>query len=1282
MGSIEHNSDQHHSHHHSHHSHKLHSHSHGRGKEDRFYVLHTDSHRDLKMVVPAERNAHASNSPSASHGLRVIHNEKANTSDPLSAREFARRKLESQEIQNMKAARLINSRGSGSPESARYRSFSVADSTISGISERPRYSHFHNESIQSDISMRTLDPMKAHAGIPDEIPAESGSKMLERRGTRSRNLESRRKPPPGSNSVVSGNSGRNVANAGLESVRHEIGESGNEGNGVEHDVKSGQTRGEEKAEIINDENSKATQGAEGEKTALLDESEEKGRGSGLVVSEMKLSSKGDSLEGLQEKKDSQEVSESNPEEVIGKNDGVHEVKQSDGTSKEHGSGLNDKADSSETQKDNESRNGDLKNKDVLTEPAKDDTQSTTSSSITDFLGSVDGMSSLDRNLTDDFEEAFGKDIADDSVEKSGSYENMGSYGEIGGRRGREKSGDYEKIESYGQPDNNYKPDNDYKPDNNYKPGNNYKPDNNYNPDNFEQSELESQNVKKPELNFESASLDLSDGRESAETRTASLEKTPVPGDNAAQMETPIVSRLATECVYSESDSEEESPVENRDTSLKRLSMSHRMIADLQNELPEEVLGSSVGSRASDLGVGDSPVSKMISSSPISADGKQQKIPEAESEAEEEQAAEITSESRAISPITSDVTDEDQFMDAEEALMKTPLEKGQAIFSRPSMSIVSGRRVKLNDEDSFYSVSSSADNTQQTIMKPESEGTSPVAWKKLQVDVPRNIVGNSQVKLVSVGLGVDSKSSVSVAEHPYTGSRSGTPGTNSSASVISSTRNLILPTPIEERSRTFQAANPGDANDEQLILSPPRSVSAYSSGFGGSYSEGENAGNGIANGKKIGDERSDDERENGGKSSVESSSHENTNVSDNMSVNQRNNADTSNDNGSDSDDELSFVAKSPYHHHPLNVQHADQPRKMVIVNPSEGSTASSGSQDEPADIIPSSGIPLPTEASSRGSFSSDETGVSSKDVAKTSSERTSTCDADAATSSVRTSHPQAASAEHNVEYSGGSGDISSIPKTYDRREQPVVEPLAHSAASSSRKRLPLDIPNEGRGRRSISISTANPGLFDNAHTKERIMYANGSGTTANTQQAAPPAPQRKQQLVFGKKIESDKQPPEGKGQKSLYVERLRGIGLVSYTRQQPSYKVLPVAIRPIRSRHRRTPSHQATIASIQSSLKHGTLRPKTRMLASEIDESELPDSKLSHDLSKTKVPTDPDAEIIEVTNQLRRLTADPAQLSRRESSLDRFSSVRSARGLSMNGRALKLFVANPDENDEN
>lgn len=1263
MGSVEHNSDQHHSHHHSHHSHKLHSH--GRGKDDRFYVLHTDSHRDLKMVIPAARNVHTSNSPSASHGLRVIHNDKANTSDPLSAREFARRKLESQEIQNMKAVRLINSRGSGSPESARYRSFSVADSTISGISERPRYSHFHNESIQSDISMRTLDPMKAHAGIPDEMPAEAGCKMLERRGTRSRNLESRRKPPPGSNSVVSGKSGRNVANAGLESGRHEIVESGNEGNMVEHDVRSGQTRGEEKAEIINDENSKATHVAEGEKTALLDETDEKERGSGLVVPEMNLLSEEGSLEGLQEKNDSQVVSEGNLGEVIGKNEGVHEVKQSDGTSKEHGSGLNDKADFSETQKDNESRNGDLNNKDILTEPTKDDTQSTTSSSITDFLGSVDGMSSLDRNLTDDFEEAFGKGIADDSVEKSGSYQNMGSYGEIGDRGSREKSGDYEKIESYEQPDNNYKPDN-----------------------NFEQSKLESQNVKKPELNFESASLDLSDGRESAETRTASTEKTPVPGDNAAQMETPIVSRLATECVYSESESEEGSPVENGDTSLKRLSMSHRMIADLQNELPEEVLGSSVGTRTSDLGVGDSQVSKIISSGPISVEGKQQKIPEAESEAEEEQAAEITPGSRAISPITSDVTDEDQFTDAEEALMKTPLEKGQAIFSRPSMSIVSGRRVKLNDEDSFYSVSSSADNTQQTIMKPESERTSPVAWKKLQVDVPRNVVENSQVKLVSVGLGVDSKSSVPVAEHPYTGSRSGTPGTNSSASVISSARNLILPTPIEERSRTFQVANPGDANDEQLILSPPRSVIAYSSGFGGSYSEGENAGNGIANGKKIGDEGSEDERGNDGKSSVESSSHENTNVrdntnvGDNISVNQRNNADTSNDNGSDSDDELSFVAKSPYHHHPLNVQHADQPRKMVIVNPSEGSTASSGSQDEPADIIPSSGIPLPTEASSRGSFSSGETSVSNKDAAKTSSERTSMCDADAATSSVRTSHPQAASAEHNVDYSGGSGDISSIPKTYDRREQPVVEPLAHSAASSSRKRPPLDIPNEGRGRRSISISTANPGLFDNAHTKERIMYANGSGTTANAQQAAQPAPQRKQQLAFGKKIESDKQPPEGKGQKSLYVERLRGIGLVSYTRQQPSYKVLPVAIRPIRSRHRRTPSHQATIASIQSSLKHGTLRPKTRMLASEIDESELPDSKLSHDLSKTKVPTDPDAEIIEVTNQLRRLTADPAQLSRRESSLDRFSSVRSARGLSMNGRALKLFVANPDENDEN
>lgn len=168
---------------------------------------------------------------------------------------------------------------------------------------------------------------------------------------------------------------------------------------------------------------------------------------------------------------------------------------------------------------------------------------------------------------------------------------------------------------------------------------------------------------------------------------------------------------------------------------------------------------------------------------------------------------------------------------------------------------------------------------------------------------------------------------------------------------------------------------------------------------------------------------------------------------------------------------------------------------------------------------------------------------------------------------------------------------------------------------------------------------------------------------------------------GVKAEEKPTNSQGLGQKSLYIERLRGIGLSSYTGQQPSDKVLPIAIRPDRPHHRRTPSHQATIASLQSSLKHGTLRPKTRMLASEIDESELPDSKLSHDLAKTKVPTDPDAEIIAVTNQLKRLTADPAQLTRRESGVNRFSSVRSARGFSLSGKQLKLFIANPDESDE-
>ncbi len=1240
MDSVEHSSEQNHSHHRSRHSHILHSHS--KRKEGKFYVLRTGSHRDLKMVVPAERKVETSNSPPPSRGLRVLPSEERNVSDPLAAREFARRKLESQQIQNMNAARLINSGNSGSPERAKYRPFSMADANIDGREfENSQYSHLHSESIQSDISTWTLDPKKARASNLDETSVGTGSRTLERRGTRSQTLEFRRKPPPGVKNAALGKSERNVVKSGSEAVKQDnnrrrahdkearknvsqsekrkmIG-TANQRSSVEKDIEAGLKSREKRAEMKDGGNTKQDKAGNSVRTSKPAD-----------VNARNATSKeaGGRLQPVEELSDRIQR-EIDHLKRLSMGDGMHFVE----IIKDEQRGT-----------DNASEEGVLGDKSTLSESNKDVDQSTTSSSVPDFLEGVDGMSSLDKNLTDDFDEQFGNDVADASLKPASRRVFNGK------------------------------------------------------------NELELPSVKEPlhVLEPTNPGLEYTGRNVNRKSRTASIESTLVVNDNSPQLKTPVVSRLGTECTYSDSASDEEfsdeddREFESNRRSLQRLSMNHRMIADLQNELPQEVLGSSSGSKKSRPVVGDSSVSKKFTNihrssvegkrpvesersvghhRPIRNDSVKRNFPT-------ENIPMENNASHGILPIVSDGTDEDQFTDAEEALMKTPpQEKNQGFFPRSRNSILSGKRVQLNDEDSFHSAFSSANNTPQ--MKLESEKTSPMAWKRLQVDVPKSAAQNSQIKLIATGGGPDvnnTSSRTSLGEHPYSASCLATP--NSSASVVStSTHNLILPTPIEERSRSLQVVD-SEASGGQSILSPPRSLAGFSPHLSNSYGDMGN-GSGIHNGK---DNDDDDE--------------------------------------SDSGDELSFIAKQQYNHH-LDLQHREQPRKMVIVNPSEGSTISSQSRssegdDFADDNVPSIVIPLPTEAMSRGSFESVsegsssgsvdiarmKTSISDGEVTRTNSEATNTDEEVYAKNSCSScasetvfardqeitptyeKPPSSVGNRMEGEETGKSllapYDITGIPKTYDRREKPVVEPLAHSVASVSRKRQPLDIPNEGRGRRSISISTANPGLFDNTHTKERIRYANGSGGSATPQQVALNSSQQSnngsvaqgKHLRFSKSIPEE---PEGKGQKSLYVERLRGIGMVSCIRQQPPYEVLPVAIRPIRSKHRKTPSHEATVASIQSSLKHGTLRPKTRMLASEIDESELPDSKLSHDLSKTKVPTDPDAEIIEVTNQLMRLTADPVRLSRRESNLNRFSSVRSARGLAMNGKSLKLFVANPDQN---
>ncbi|QPG74557.1 hypothetical protein FOA43_001888 [Brettanomyces nanus] len=459
---------------------------------------------------------------------------------------------------------------------------------------------------------------------------------------------------------------------------------------------------------------------------------------------------------------------------------------------------------------------------------------------------------------------------------------------------------------------------------------------------------------------------------------------------------------------------------------------------------------------------------------------------------------------------------------------------------------------------------------------------------------------------------------------------------------SSSRELILPTPIDEQGEGFRTP-PSHEHNESLVFSPPRSL-ILSSPMTDRYPE-------------------------------------------NFEVDGSSNTTSAED---DDEGELSFVARSPYQSVRGVINEPQSVHKMVVVNPSEGSNQSSprmndGSGTEIMALQESSSVTSSTTSTSE-SVNTPKVekemlvipgGAALASEAQPMESRSSASNHNRGSFSFSTTSSSAAAAAAAV-----AVGATVIPTTYDRREEPVVEPLAHSSVvpvaavapgqtgeSIKRRRPPPDFPSEGRGKRSISVSTANPGLFDSTATKSRILSANEDGRKVEDG------------FVRFSGLETE---PKDKGRKSLYIERLRAGGMASFTAQEPSYRVLPIAVRPTNPGHRRTPSHQATIVSLQSSLKHGNLRPKTRMLASEIDDSELPDSKLSHDLAKTKVPTDPDAEIIEVTNQLKRLTADPAQLirySQDQSGLNRFSSVRSAKGLSLGGRDLKLFIANPDESDE-
>ncbi|KAG7814348.1 hypothetical protein KL921_000622 [Ogataea angusta] len=224
-------------------------------------------------------------------------------------------------------------------------------------------------------------------------------------------------------------------------------------------------------------------------------------------------------------------------------------------------------------------------------------------------------------------------------------------------------------------------------------------------------------------------------------------------------------------------------------------------------------------------------------------------------------------------------------------------------------------------------------------------------------------------------------------------------------------------------------------------------------------------------------------------------------------------------------------------------------------------------------------------------------------------------------------------------------------TYDRRETPTVVPLSHSnvvqpaqpvsGAVQAKKRPPPDNPSTGRGARAVSMSTAQPELFETLKQPNAVP----KNARPDTETEAD---------------DSELHKP------SLYVYRLRTAAATTYVDKNPSTNILPIAIRKNKGQHSRTASRQSSLFSYQAAIKHGVQHPG--LLASEIDDDELPDSKLSHSTGNTKIPQDPDAEVLEVADQLKRLTAS-------DEGLRRMASVRSVQPPQPR---LKLFVANPDE----
>lgn len=215
--------------------------------------------------------------------------------------------------------------------------------------------------------------------------------------------------------------------------------------------------------------------------------------------------------------------------------------------------------------------------------------------------------------------------------------------------------------------------------------------------------------------------------------------------------------------------------------------------------------------------------------------------------------------------------------------------------------------------------------------------------------------------------------------------------------------------------------------------------------------------------------------------------------------------------------------------------------------------------------------------------------------------------------------------------------------YDRREKPAVSPIQHSnvltpaapllkkplGGSGSRRPVP-DFPSGGRRSRGLSTTTAQPELFDHmSHSGLNEM--------------------------------------PGKGQSSAYITAVRNGkgGGHSNTAGKIHPSMLPITLKNI--------DNNKILTKTKSNMLFGVAQPRTRVLAGEMDDNELPDAVQLHSQAMTKAPVHPDAAMIATGEQFRKLAAAAGEMrSRRRSSAASMASV------APQVAALRLFVVNPDE----